>query len=156
MKHVDKGDNAIPRVVFDLEKNDEIQEQRRKLISIPTTGSQIRYNRATAYINAMCKVPREDFTVGMMDRYIESLAVVGDYGQAYELSGEKIYKAIDDALRGKTKPCKCKPTVAITLEQGKPVETMYSNIFTKTRVFDQMTRQFVNLNACNTCGKLTV
>lgn len=156
MKHIDRGDDVSPRIGYDLEKNDAIQEERKKLVSVPTTGSQIQYSRAMAYITAMRDIPREDFTAGMMRRYIESLAIVGDYEHAYELSGEQIYKDIDDALTNKTEPCDCSPTKDIQLENGVPVTKEYSNIYTKTRVYDQVTRQFINLNACNVCGRLTV
>ncbi len=146
----------MPQVVFDLAKNDEIQEQRKKLVGIPSSGSQIEYSRALAYVEAMSKVPREDFTAGVMHRYIEGLSIIGDYAQAYELSGDKMYKDVDDAITGKNKQCKCKPTVTMVLEGGKPVQKEYSNIFVRTRVYDQLKHQFVNLNACNTCGRLTV
>lgn len=155
MRHRDRGDDAIPTVVFDLAKNDEIQEQRKKLVNIPT-GSQWEYARAMAYVEATAKIPREDLSATQMARYTVALANIGDYEQAYELTGEKIYQDIDKALKGKTKQCKCKGTTSHELENGRPVQKEFSNIFVKTKVYDQMKRQFVALKQCNVCYRIFI
>ena len=146
----DMGDNALPKVVFDVQKNDAEQLALKKRSG--NLPSNIEYQRALAYVTAMCEIPRVDFTQGQMERYIRALADIDDYAQAYELSGEATYKEIDDALRsGK---CKCKDVTTTILENGRPKTVTHPNAFVKKQVFDLMKQAHVNLMCCNKCLKL--
>lgn len=150
----DKGDDAIPQVEFDVEADDAIQAKRRKLFGTPTSGSQIEYSRALAYVEAMSILPREDMTEGVFNRYIDALTVIGDYAQAYSLTKDSTYNAIDKAIQGKTKKCKCKGVTQTVLENGRPKTTQFASQFVKKRVYDIVKQKHVDLMCCNQCLNL--
>lgn len=151
----DNGDIAPTPPQQDIEAHLEIQAERAKRISIPT-GSRWQYDRDMAYVEQTNKIPREDLTATQMRRFIESVARIGDYGLAYELSGEDIYKQIDKALRGKSKQCKCKGAVTTELVDGRPKQVRHSATFVKSKVYDMMQKRFVPLMQCNECYKLFI
>ena len=150
----DRGDDAIPHVEFDLEKNDAEQAKRKKLVNSPTSGTQIEYRRALAYIEAMAVVPREDFTAGVMKRYTEALALIGDYAQAYELSGEEYYDHVDQALLGKTEKCSCTGASITTIVDGRPKTTVFPSTFVKKKIYDARQQKHIPLMCCNVCLRL--
>ena len=155
MKIRDNGDIAPTPPPQDIATHLEIQAERAKRISIPT-GSRWQYDRDMAYVEQTSQIPREDLTTTQMSRYIESVARIGDYGLAYDLSGEEAYNEIDLALRGKSKKCKCKGVVTTELKDGRPKQVTHSPLFVKQKIYDSMQRKFVPLMQCNVCHKLFV
>lgn len=157
-----KFDDKLPKMpTVTAEQRAEIEKEqaarRQKMLDLgQLSQSRLQYQREIAVIEELNKIPREDLSARQFARYTKALANVGDYAQAFDLTGEQFYSDVDKALKGKTKQCKCKPVESFELENGEVKIKTFPQTFAKQTVFDEMSQTFKDLMQCNACGQLFI
>lgn len=156
-KDLGKGaDDKLPRLkpLTDEEQAaiDKQQRQMATVANLGTSGSQLTLNRDRAYVAQHEGIPVKDLTSLQVERLGRAYAGVGRYQDAYKLTKDPAYRAIQRAI-DTPKACKCADTVDVQIVEGQPVETTHSRMFVRRRIF---VGEWKDLLMCNICGSLAV
>jgi hypothetical protein len=104
-KYIDHGpefDDKMPRIAKptdeQLKAADEQQRALAKRIGLQASPEQRILARAIARIEELNKIPRTDWTQKQLIRYIEALDMAGRFNEAYDLTGDRKYSELWDAI----------------------------------------------------------
>lgn len=152
-----ENDDRLPKCpIVTQEQLREIDaEQRKRARRIDTSIERRALQRAFAVIDELEKLPREDFSVKQLERYVEALCTAGKYNEAYELTGDDRYKIIWDTVWD-SKDCDCEDLETVELVNGKVTPKVYSRHFKKATIYSLKEEGFVALKCCNKCGHLSI
>ena len=130
-------------------------EQAEMAERFPASGRQ--FNRAKAVLTELNAIPREDWGQRQFNSYVDALVEMGEFDVAYELTRDKKYKQIWDAINGKTKLCKCKDYESVELDKNnQPVTVRHSRLFVRSEMWNVKTGAMANIIMCNVCGRVTL
>jgi hypothetical protein len=159
-KYIDHGpefDDKLPRIAKptdeQLKAADEQQRALAKRIGLQASPEQRILARAIARIDELNKIPRTDWTQKQLIRYIEALDMAGRFNEAYDLTGDRKYSELWDAIwKDDEEICDCPDTPDVVMENNRPVEVVHSRHFTRRRVYSLQHDKHVDLIVCNKCS----
>lgn len=133
-----------PSIKFDLEKNDKEQAE----LALKARLSDKSVLRAKAVIKDLEHIPHFDLSDKQKKQLTDAYARTGRYKDAYVLSGDEIYLAIDKA---DSTECDCKDFSTHILKDGRPHAVTYTRWF--HRNFYKGNDQVLT---CSECGHMKI
>lgn len=112
-----------------------------------------RFARPRAIVAELSAIPKKDLSNRQKGQYVDALAELGRFDEAYKLSKDVRFKNIAEKLRGGKTKCKCKDFETVELIDGQVTPIKHSRFFVKREVWDVENEKFVGLVTCNVCGK---
>lgn len=150
-------DDALPRVKKPTKAEQAVIDAEQAEMAVRFNASGRKFDRAYAIIKEMNEIPREDWGQRQFGYYVDALVELGEYDTAYELTKDKKYKKIWDAINGKVlKECKCRDWESTEMVEGKPTLVKHTRFFVKQEIWNVKTGKTANLVACNVCGRAFV
>jgi hypothetical protein len=140
-----------PTMTPEMQKTIDI-EQRKMSSRFDTSPGARNLMRARAIVAESATIPIEDLSPRQKMYYADALATLGHYAQAFEISGDEIYREIAEAFTNKE--CKCKDSKTHVLKDEKPELVTHSRFYKKQNIY--VDGVWKSLVACNQCQNLTV
>ena len=147
-------DDALPKVRKPTPQQqaeiDAVQAEMGKRFD--ASGHQ--FDTANAVLTELNAIPREDWSPRQFNGYVDALVMLGEFDTVYELTSDKQYKAIWDAINGNVaKNCKCRDWESVEMVDGQPTAVKHSRFFVKREVWNVKTGRNAKLISCNVCGR---
>ena len=153
-------DDRLPRIppltAEQLQANDEAQAKLARNISIASSASHREFANAHAVIKSYEEYGIANLPPPAREKYVEALATVGRYEEAYFISRDKKYQELNNVLCGQNKPCTCEDTKDVTLVDGQPVSKPHSRFFILKKVYSLADATWHDIKVCNKCGVMTL
>jgi hypothetical protein len=108
--------------------------------------------RARAVVAESATIPIVDLSPRQKMYYADALATLGNYQQAFEISGNEKFREIAEAFTNKE--CKCKDSQTHILKDGKPEPITHSRFYKRQSIY--VDGVWASLIACNMCQNLFV
>jgi hypothetical protein len=149
-----KDDDALPRVRKPTEAQQADIDAMQAEMGQRFDPSGRRFDTANALLTELNAIPREDWSPRQFSNYVDALVMLGEFDVAYELTKDKKYKQIWDAIEGKTKKeCKCRDWESTEMVDGKPAQVKHSRFFVKQEIWNVKTGSMSKIITCNVCGR---
>lgn len=131
------------------------RKQQENILQKIARHNSTKFARADAVLTELSAIPRDDLSTEQFNRFVDALIQIGEYQEAYKLTGNAEYKAIWSVIKGKHKLCKCPDTEEWAMVEGKPVQNVHSRLFVRKKVWHIFDQKEVSLMMCNKCGALS-
>lgn len=140
-----------PTITPEMQKAIDV-EQRKMSSRFDTSPGARNLMRARAVVAESATIPIEDLSPRQKGYYADALATLGNYAQAFVVSGNEEFQKIAEALTNEE--CDCKDTVTHILKDDKPELVTRSRLYKKRGIY--FAGKWRSLMACNKCNRLFV
>jgi hypothetical protein len=145
--------DALPKVRKPTPKQQKEIDAVQAEMAQRFDASGRKFDRAYAILNELNAFPREDWSRRQYTQYVDALVELGEFETAYELTGDKEYKSIVDAINNPQPMCECRDYESVELVNGKKKTVKHSRLFVKRVVWNVKTGKDANVMTCNVCGR---
>lgn len=156
-----KNDDKLPRIpVLTPERQAEADAEQQRLaktLNLSASPSQRELARALAIIESYSVYDADNpLPASAIPVYAEALVTAGRYEDAYDLTGDKLYREIANAFDPNAPKCECPDTSYVEMVDGRPVLHTHSRFFVRRKIYSRETASWHDLKACNKCGRLGI